>query len=332
MSEDELFGPEFLIRRPLLEAIDADEPVVLLIDEVDRADEEFEAFLLEVLSDFQITIPELGTIARDAGARRRADLEPHPRAPRRAQAADALPLDRASLARAGGRDRAAPRAGRLPSGWPRRRRRSCAGSAGSTWRSRRELPRRSTGRTRSPRSAARRSMPRSSSRRSARCSSSGRTSRPCATRRSPGSSKRPAPRRSASGVHGARDRPARGHLRPRAPRGRDRGRARAGRGRAPRPRRRRPHAAGGRLLRAPPDTRLAPRRPGALRPGVRCLVPARAVAPGSSAETGALQADRLVAASARERSRHRRGRSGEPSPASSARRCRSCCARRTSPR
>ena len=62
VSEDELFGPEFLIRRPLLEAIDADEPVVLLIDEIDRADEEFEAFLLEVLSDFQITIPELGTI------------------------------------------------------------------------------------------------------------------------------------------------------------------------------------------------------------------------------------------------------------------------------
>jgi MoxR-like ATPase len=62
VSEDELFGPEFLIRRPLLEAIDTDEQVVLLIDEVDRADEEFEAFLLEVLSDFQITIPELGTI------------------------------------------------------------------------------------------------------------------------------------------------------------------------------------------------------------------------------------------------------------------------------
>jgi MoxR-like ATPase len=65
--ESELFGPEYLIRRPLLEAIDSDEPVVLLIDEIDRADEEFEAFLLEVLSDFQITIPELGTIA----ARRR---------------------------------------------------------------------------------------------------------------------------------------------------------------------------------------------------------------------------------------------------------------------
>ena len=62
VSEDELFGAEFLIRRPLLEAIDTDEQVVLLIDEVDRADEEFEAFLLEILSDFQITIPELGTI------------------------------------------------------------------------------------------------------------------------------------------------------------------------------------------------------------------------------------------------------------------------------
>ena len=63
VDEAELFGPEFLIRRPLLEAIESPEPVVLLIDEIDRADEEFEAFLLEVLSDFQITIPEIGTIA-----------------------------------------------------------------------------------------------------------------------------------------------------------------------------------------------------------------------------------------------------------------------------
>ncbi|MGI8421025.1 MAG: AAA family ATPase [Gaiellaceae bacterium] len=63
VSEEELFVPEFLIRRPRLEAIESEEPVVLLIDEIDRADEEFEAFLLEVLSDFQITIPELGTIA-----------------------------------------------------------------------------------------------------------------------------------------------------------------------------------------------------------------------------------------------------------------------------
>jgi MoxR-like ATPase len=62
VDESELFGPEFLIRRPLLEAVEADEPVVLLIDEIDRADEEFEAFLLELLSDFQITVPELGTV------------------------------------------------------------------------------------------------------------------------------------------------------------------------------------------------------------------------------------------------------------------------------
>src|SRR5882762_10042233 len=59
VDEAELFGPEFLIRRPLLEAVEAEEPVVLLIDEIDRADEEFEAFLLELLSDFQITTREL---------------------------------------------------------------------------------------------------------------------------------------------------------------------------------------------------------------------------------------------------------------------------------
>jgi MoxR-like ATPase len=62
VDEQELFGPEFLIRRPLLEAIASDDPAVLLVDEIDRADDEFEAFLLEVLSDFQITIPEIGTI------------------------------------------------------------------------------------------------------------------------------------------------------------------------------------------------------------------------------------------------------------------------------
>ncbi len=57
-----IFGAEFLLERPLLRAIRSEERVVLLIDEVDRADEEFEAFLLELLSDFQISIPELGTI------------------------------------------------------------------------------------------------------------------------------------------------------------------------------------------------------------------------------------------------------------------------------
>ena len=59
---DAFFSRDFLLARPLLRAILADGPVVLLVDEVDRADEEFEAFLLEVLSDYQVSIPELGTI------------------------------------------------------------------------------------------------------------------------------------------------------------------------------------------------------------------------------------------------------------------------------
>jgi MoxR-like ATPase len=59
---EKLFGPKFLVERPLLEAVRAGDRAVLLIDEVDRADDEFEAFLLEVLSDFQISIPEVGTI------------------------------------------------------------------------------------------------------------------------------------------------------------------------------------------------------------------------------------------------------------------------------
>jgi len=61
-SVDKLFGPKFLLERPLLEAVRAGDQAVLLIDEIDRADDEFEAFLLEVLSDFQISIPEIGTI------------------------------------------------------------------------------------------------------------------------------------------------------------------------------------------------------------------------------------------------------------------------------
>ena len=60
--EDRIFSRDFLLERPLLAAITQDAPPVLLIDEIDRADEEFEAYLLEVLSDFQISIPELGTI------------------------------------------------------------------------------------------------------------------------------------------------------------------------------------------------------------------------------------------------------------------------------
>jgi MoxR-like ATPase len=62
-EEDVFFSMRFLLQRPLLKAILSDEPTVLLIDEIDRADAEFEAFLLEVLSDFQVSVPELGTLA-----------------------------------------------------------------------------------------------------------------------------------------------------------------------------------------------------------------------------------------------------------------------------
>lgn len=66
-EEAELFGSEFLLQRPLLQALEnsREKPPVLLVDEVDRSDEEFEAFLLEILSDYQITIPEIGTIVAD---------------------------------------------------------------------------------------------------------------------------------------------------------------------------------------------------------------------------------------------------------------------------
>ncbi|MBV9315416.1 MAG: MoxR family ATPase [Pseudonocardia sp.] len=62
---DQVFGPRFLLERPLLRAVQAGEQAVLLIDEIDRADDEFEAFLLELLSDFQVSIPEIGTVAAE---------------------------------------------------------------------------------------------------------------------------------------------------------------------------------------------------------------------------------------------------------------------------
>jgi MoxR-like ATPase len=63
IDEGELYSRRFLLARPLLQALEADDEVVLLIDEIDRADDEFEAFLLEFLSDFAVSIPELGTVA-----------------------------------------------------------------------------------------------------------------------------------------------------------------------------------------------------------------------------------------------------------------------------
>ena len=100
VDEGELYSRRFLLRRPLLEALEADGPVVLLIDEIDRADDEFEAFLLELLSDFQVTIPELGTITRARAPAGGADLQPHARAARRAQAPLHVPLDRLPRSRA----------------------------------------------------------------------------------------------------------------------------------------------------------------------------------------------------------------------------------------
>ena len=112
VDEGELYSRRFLLRRPLLEALEADGPVVLLIDEIDRADDEFEAFLLELLSDFQVTIPELGTITATRAPAGRADLQPHARAARRAQAPLHVPLDRLPRSRARDGDRPHARARR----------------------------------------------------------------------------------------------------------------------------------------------------------------------------------------------------------------------------
>ena len=101
VDEDELYSERFLVKRPLLRALahDGAVPPVLLIDEVDRADDEFEAFLLEILSDWSITVPELGPVARVGAADRRAHVEPHPRRARRAEAPLPVSLDRASRLR-----------------------------------------------------------------------------------------------------------------------------------------------------------------------------------------------------------------------------------------
>ena len=138
----------FLLRRPLLEALEHDGPVVLLIDEVDRADDEFEAFLLELLSDFQVSIPELGTVDRQAAAAGGAHLQPHARAARRAQAALPVPLDRLP-----GRPSARPRScARGCPAWRTRWPSACArrwrGCAGRSCTSCRASARRSRGRRR----------------------------------------------------------------------------------------------------------------------------------------------------------------------------------------
>ena len=119
--EEDLFGPDYLIRRPLLRALEhpGPRPAVLLIDEIDRADDDFEAFLLELLAEASVTIPELGTIARHAPAGDRAHLQPHARPARRRQAALPVPLDRLPDARSA---RSRSSAGACPA---RRRRWRC---------------------------------------------------------------------------------------------------------------------------------------------------------------------------------------------------------------
>ena len=92
--EADIFSEPFLLTRPLLEAIRAEEPVVLLIDEVDRVEIETEALLLEVLSDFQVSIPELGTIVGAPAPDRGPHVEQHPRAVGGAEAPVPVPAHR----------------------------------------------------------------------------------------------------------------------------------------------------------------------------------------------------------------------------------------------
>ena len=152
-AEKSLYDERFLLARPVLAALQQS-PAVLLIDEVDRADDEFEAFLLEVLSTWQVTIPELGTVSARDPAVRGADLQPHPRAARRAQAALPLPLDRPPRPRARGRDRAVPGARGVRRRWPARSSASSSScGTATTCSSRPGSPRPSTGRGRCTTSA-----------------------------------------------------------------------------------------------------------------------------------------------------------------------------------
>ena len=108
--QDDIFGEEFLLARPLMTAIASEEPVVLLIDEIDKTDQEFEAMLLELLSDFQISIPELGRIEARTHPGRAAHLQQLARADRGAQAPLPVPVARLPRDRARARDRPAAHA------------------------------------------------------------------------------------------------------------------------------------------------------------------------------------------------------------------------------
>ena len=114
VREDDLFTLQFLIDRPLLRAIrhHGPRPAVLLIDEIDRADDEFEAFLFELLAESAVTIPELGTVTAERPPIVVLTSNRTARPPRRAEAPLPVPLDRLPTVADGRRDRAPPCAGR----------------------------------------------------------------------------------------------------------------------------------------------------------------------------------------------------------------------------
>ena len=146
--EQDIFSERFLIRRPLLRALQPlGAPPVLLIDELDRTDEPFEAYLLEVLSDWQITIPGDRHGARRGAAGRGDHLQPHARDPRRGQAALLLPLGRLPGRQARARDPAPQGAAGGRSAVARGGGVRAAAAQGAICSSCRASPRPSTGRT-----------------------------------------------------------------------------------------------------------------------------------------------------------------------------------------
>ena len=174
----DIFAPRFLLKRPLLEALAPDDGIapVLLIDELDRTDEPFEAYLLEVLAEYQVTIPELGPITRGDAAGRRHHVEPHARDPRRDQAPLPLSLGRLSGRAARARDRPPQVSAGAANRWRARSSRSRSGCARWTCSRRPASRRRSTGPRRWSRSTASRSIRRRSPTRPACCSSTRTTS------------------------------------------------------------------------------------------------------------------------------------------------------------
>ena len=305
---------------------------MLLIDEIDRADDEFEAFLLEVLSDFQITIPEIGTIA----ARRRPTViltsnrtrELHDALKRRClfhwithpaleREVEILRLRVPGVLRAaGGRDGGVRRrpARPRPGQGARRGRddRLDAGARRPGLRGARRGRRRADARRRPE--VLRGLRPACATTPSSRCSARrARRPRPPARERGP----HPPPR----------------HLRPRAARGRPGGRAGAHGGRAARPGPRRHHAPGRRLLDAAHDARRPARGPRALRPRLRRLVPApRRCARRRAARSIRARCTRTPGACAATRARAARRRRPTASPTASATARTRSCATRTSRR